>query len=174
VVSSAVYCNDPLLMGIAPAWALPLALRRAGLTPEQIDVWEIREAFSAQALGVLQDCPTNSTEFQVPDDKAQPQRGRRSHRASVRRHRRTVRPDPSHRTTATTSTLRRRRRVHRFRPTGGNGSGKPTSRMTATVLGSVVERPSLIRKADDERRWSVIRCRMTALRALYRWRPSNW
>ena len=75
MVSSAVYCNDPLLMGIAPAWALPLALRRAGLTPEQIDVWEIREAFSAQALGVLQDCPTNSTEFQVPDDKLSPNGG---------------------------------------------------------------------------------------------------
>jgi acetyl-CoA acetyltransferase len=38
-------------MGMAPAWALPLAIERAGLTPEQIDVWEVHEAFSAQALG---------------------------------------------------------------------------------------------------------------------------
>src|SRR5882757_10221736 len=38
VVSSAVYGIDPLVMGLAPAWALPLAIRRAGLTPEQIDV----------------------------------------------------------------------------------------------------------------------------------------
>jgi acetyl-CoA acetyltransferase len=57
VVSSATYALDPQVMGIAPAWAIPLALRRAGLTPEQIDVWEVHEAFSAQALGVLRELP---------------------------------------------------------------------------------------------------------------------
>ncbi|HXO51010.1 MAG TPA: thiolase family protein, partial [Mycobacterium sp.] len=31
VVSSAVYALDPLIMGLAPAWAIPLALKRAGL-----------------------------------------------------------------------------------------------------------------------------------------------
>jgi acetyl-CoA acetyltransferase family protein len=51
VVSSAVYALDPLVMGLAPAWAMPMAIKRAGLTPEQIDVWEVHEAFSAQALG---------------------------------------------------------------------------------------------------------------------------
>jgi acetyl-CoA acetyltransferase family protein len=75
VVSSAVYGNDPLLMGIAPAWALPLALRRAGLTPQQIDVWEIHEAFSAQALGVLRELPNQLDGFQVPDDKLTPNGG---------------------------------------------------------------------------------------------------
>jgi acetyl-CoA acetyltransferase family protein len=75
VASSAVYGNDPLLMGIAPAWALPLALRRAGLTPEQIDVWEIHEAFSAQALGVLRELPNQLDGFQVPDDKLTPNGG---------------------------------------------------------------------------------------------------
>src|SRR4051795_336915 len=75
VVSSAVYGNDPQLMGIAPAWALPLALRRAGLTPEQIDVWEIHEAFSAQALGVLRELPNQLDGFQVPDDKLTPNGG---------------------------------------------------------------------------------------------------
>ncbi|MDT5346298.1 MAG: hypothetical protein QOE52_5482 [Mycobacterium sp.] len=44
VVSSAVYGIDPLVMGLAPAWAIPLAISRAGLTPEQIDVWEVHEA----------------------------------------------------------------------------------------------------------------------------------
>lgn len=62
-------------MGIAPAWALPLALRRAGLTPEQIDVWEIHEAFSAQALGVLRELPNQLDGFQVPDDKLTPNGG---------------------------------------------------------------------------------------------------
>ncbi len=50
VVASAVYALDPLIMGLAPAWAMPLALKRAGLTPDQVDVWEVHEAFSAQAL----------------------------------------------------------------------------------------------------------------------------
>jgi 3-oxo-5,6-didehydrosuberyl-CoA/3-oxoadipyl-CoA thiolase len=69
VVSSAVYALDPLVMGLAPAWALPLAIKRAGLTAEQIDVWEVHEAFSAQALGVLRELPNQLGGFTVPDDK---------------------------------------------------------------------------------------------------------
>ena len=75
VVSSAVYALDPLVMGLAPAWALPLAIKRAGLTPEQIDVWEVHEAFSAQALGVLRELRTQLGGFTVPDDKLTPNGG---------------------------------------------------------------------------------------------------
>ncbi|ORA76987.1 beta-ketoadipyl CoA thiolase [Mycolicibacter kumamotonensis] len=75
VVSSAVYGIDPLIMGIAPAWAMPAAIRRAGLTPEQIDIWEIHEAFSAQALGVLRELPNQLDGFFVPDDKLTPNGG---------------------------------------------------------------------------------------------------
>ncbi|MGV9803858.1 thiolase family protein [Mycobacterium sp. NPDC003449] len=75
IVSSAVYGNDPLVMGIAPAWALPLALRRAELTPPQIDLWEIHEAFSAQALGVLRELPHQLDGFAIPDDKLTPNGG---------------------------------------------------------------------------------------------------
>jgi acetyl-CoA acetyltransferase len=75
VVSSAVYALDPLIMGLAPAWALPLAIKRAGLTPEQIDVWEVHEAFSAQALGVLRELPKQLGGFTVPDDKLTPNGG---------------------------------------------------------------------------------------------------
>ena len=39
---------------------LPLAIKCAGLTPEQIDVWEVHEAFSAQALGVLRELPNQT------------------------------------------------------------------------------------------------------------------
>ena len=56
-------------MGLAPAWAMPMAIKRAGLTPEQIDVWEVHEAFSAQALGVLRELPNQLDGFVVPDDK---------------------------------------------------------------------------------------------------------
>jgi acetyl-CoA acetyltransferase family protein len=75
VVSSAVYAMDPRYMGIAPAWAMPLALKRAGLAPEQIDVWEIHEAFSAQALGVLEELPNQLDGFVVPDEKLNPNGG---------------------------------------------------------------------------------------------------
>ncbi|MFE3797819.1 thiolase family protein [Nocardia tengchongensis] len=75
VVSSAVYGIDPLFMGLAPAWALPLAIRRAGLTPEQIDVWEVHEAFSAQALGVLRELPNQLGGFTIPDEKLTPNGG---------------------------------------------------------------------------------------------------
>jgi acetyl-CoA acetyltransferase family protein len=75
VVSSAVYALDPLIMGLAPAWAIPLALKRAGLTPDQVDVWEVHEAFSAQALGVLRELPNQLGGFTVPDDKLNPNGG---------------------------------------------------------------------------------------------------
>src|SRR5438309_5147855 len=69
VVASATYALDPKLMGIAPAWAIPKAIQRAGLTPQDIDVWEVHEAFSAQALGVLRELPNQLDGFEVPDEK---------------------------------------------------------------------------------------------------------
>ncbi|MGV0786011.1 thiolase family protein [Mycolicibacterium sp. XJ2] len=75
IVSSAVYALDPLVMGLAPAWALPLAIKRAGLTPEQIDVWEVHEAFSAQALGVLRELQNQLDGFTIPDHKLTPNGG---------------------------------------------------------------------------------------------------
>lgn len=72
VVSSAVHALDPQFMGIAPAWAIPKALKNAGLKPEDIGVWEVHEAFAAQALGVLTELPNQLGGFQVPDDKLNP------------------------------------------------------------------------------------------------------
>jgi acetyl-CoA acetyltransferase family protein len=69
VVSSGTYALDPRFMGIAPAWAIPMALKRAGLAPSEIDVWEVHEAFSAQALGVLKELVTQLDGFVVPDEK---------------------------------------------------------------------------------------------------------
>jgi acetyl-CoA acetyltransferase len=75
VVASGTVANDPLYMGIAPAWAIPLAIKRAGLTPQDIDVWEVHEAFSAQALGVLRELPNQLDGFEVPDEKLNPNGG---------------------------------------------------------------------------------------------------
>jgi len=75
VVASATYALDPQYMGIAPAWAFATALNRAGLTPEQIDVWEVHEAFSAQALGVLRELKVQLDGFEIPDEKLNPNGG---------------------------------------------------------------------------------------------------
>jgi acetyl-CoA acetyltransferase family protein len=75
VVASATHALDPAIMGIAPAFAIPKALRRAGLTPADIDVWEIHEAYSAQALGVLRELPRQLDGFEVPDERLNPNGG---------------------------------------------------------------------------------------------------
>lgn len=43
---------DPKYMGIGPAKAIPKSLNRAGYKFEDVDYWEINEAFAAQFLGV--------------------------------------------------------------------------------------------------------------------------
>ncbi|MEQ8237344.1 MAG: thiolase family protein [Syntrophomonadaceae bacterium] len=43
---------DPKVMGLGPAVAIPKALAKAGLKYEDVDYWEINEAFAAQFLGV--------------------------------------------------------------------------------------------------------------------------
>src|SRR5207247_786684 len=48
---AAVDPADQLL--IAPAYAIPIALQRAGLTLDDIDLFEIHEAFAAQVLSTL-------------------------------------------------------------------------------------------------------------------------
>jgi acetyl-CoA acetyltransferase family protein len=75
VVASATHALDPQLMGIAPAFAIALALKRAGLAPSDIDVWEVHEAFAAQALGVLRELPRQLDGFEVPDDRLNPNGG---------------------------------------------------------------------------------------------------
>jgi acetyl-CoA acetyltransferase family protein len=75
VVSTATYALDPAYMGIAPAWAIAAALRRAGLAPAAVDVWEIHEAFAAQALGVLRELANQLDGYTVPDDKLNPNGG---------------------------------------------------------------------------------------------------
>ncbi len=39
---------DPAIMGVGPAAAIPVALAKAGLTVDDIDVYEINEAFASQ------------------------------------------------------------------------------------------------------------------------------
>jgi acetyl-CoA acyltransferase len=54
-VSFATAGYKPEEMGLGPVFAIPKALRLAGLKLSDIDVIELNEAFAAQALGVIQE-----------------------------------------------------------------------------------------------------------------------
>lgn len=44
---------DPRLMGLGPVYAVPKALKNAGLTLDEIGLFELNEAFAAQSLGCI-------------------------------------------------------------------------------------------------------------------------
>jgi len=46
---------EPDIMGIGPALAIPKVLKIAGMTQDQIDLWEINEAFASQAIYCCRD-----------------------------------------------------------------------------------------------------------------------
>jgi 3-oxoadipyl-CoA thiolase len=55
VVTSAVAGVDPSVMGIGPVPAVRKALTRAGLKVDQIDLWELNEAFASQSIACIRD-----------------------------------------------------------------------------------------------------------------------
>jgi acetyl-CoA acetyltransferase family protein len=75
VVASATHALDPKVMGIAPAYAIPKALARAGLEPDQVDVWEVHEAYASVAVAILRELPNQLDGFEVSDDRPNPNGG---------------------------------------------------------------------------------------------------
>lgn len=65
LMSFAVAGVPPEIMGIGPIAAIPIALKRAGITLGQLDWIELNEAFAAQALAVIK-------ELDLPLDKVNP------------------------------------------------------------------------------------------------------
>jgi 3-oxoadipyl-CoA thiolase len=55
IVATAVAGVSPEIMGIGPVPAMRLALRRAGLTVDDLDLVELNEAFAAQALACIRE-----------------------------------------------------------------------------------------------------------------------
>ena len=55
IVCSAVVGVEPRIMGIGPVDATKLALKRSGLTLDQIDIIELNEAFAAQSIACLKE-----------------------------------------------------------------------------------------------------------------------
>ncbi|MGO9136939.1 MAG: thiolase family protein [Syntrophales bacterium] len=54
-ICGADYGVDPSIMGIAPAYSAPIALKNAGLKLSDLDVIECNEAFAAQNLAVIKE-----------------------------------------------------------------------------------------------------------------------
>ncbi|MFP4452957.1 MAG: thiolase family protein [Desulfobacterales bacterium] len=65
---------DPRIMGIAPAYAVPKALKRAGLKLSQMDHMECNEAFAVQNLAVIKEIE-NQTGEKVDMEKWNPMGG---------------------------------------------------------------------------------------------------
>lgn len=67
-VSSSIVGVPPLLMGIGPWKAIPLALAKAGISVSDVDIFEINEAFASQCLWCVK-------ELGIPIEKVNPKGG---------------------------------------------------------------------------------------------------
>ncbi|MBC7557181.1 MAG: acetyl-CoA C-acyltransferase [Chryseobacterium sp.] len=65
ILSSAVVGVEPRIMGIGPVEATKLALKRANLILDQIDVIELNEAFAAQSIAVLKELKLENNDPRV-------------------------------------------------------------------------------------------------------------
>ncbi len=63
MVGWAVVGVEPDVMGIGPALAIPKVLKRAGMTQDQIGLWEVNEAFASQSVYVRK-------ELNLPPDRS--------------------------------------------------------------------------------------------------------
>ena len=68
ILSYACAGVPPDVMGIGPAFAIPVALKKAGLEVKDIDIFEINEAFASQATYTIE-------KLGVPREKLNPRGG---------------------------------------------------------------------------------------------------
>jgi acetyl-CoA C-acetyltransferase len=64
-VTCAVVGVDPKIMGIGPAFAMPKALKRAGLKMNDMDIIEINEAFAAQVLADIKELASQGIDIDM-------------------------------------------------------------------------------------------------------------
>lgn len=67
-ITSAVVGVPPRIMGVGPAYAIPVAVERAGITLDQVDIYEINEAFASQAVYSVE-------KLNIPYEKVNPKGG---------------------------------------------------------------------------------------------------
>ena len=73
-LSGADYGCDPKIMGIGPAYAVPIAIKRAGLSLADMDVLECNEAFAVQNLAVVRELE-KQTDHKIDMQKWNPNGG---------------------------------------------------------------------------------------------------
>ncbi|KAI8350318.1 Thiolase, N-terminal domain-containing protein [Choanephora cucurbitarum] len=67
-ITSAVVGVPPKIMGVGPAYAIPVAVERAGIKLSDVDIFEINEAFASQAVYSVQ-------KLRIPLEKVNPKGG---------------------------------------------------------------------------------------------------
>ncbi len=65
LVSYGVAGVPPRIMGIGPIYAIPKALAQAGMKLDQIDLFELNEAFASQSLAVVRELGIDQTKLNV-------------------------------------------------------------------------------------------------------------
>ena len=65
IVSHAITGVNPAVMGIGPISALRKALEKANWSLEEVDVFELNEAFAAQSLAVVKDLGVDENKVNV-------------------------------------------------------------------------------------------------------------
>jgi len=64
-VTASVVGVPPKIMGVGPAYAIPAVLQKAGITQEEVDFFEINEAFASQAVYSVE-------KLKIPIEKVNP------------------------------------------------------------------------------------------------------
>ena len=67
-VNASIVGVPPLLMGIGPWKAIPVVLEKTGITKDDVDIFEINEAFASQCLWCIR-------ELGIPEEKVNPKGG---------------------------------------------------------------------------------------------------
>ncbi|CAF0809604.1 unnamed protein product [Brachionus calyciflorus] len=65
IVSWAQHGNEPMLMGVAPIEAIKKAVSKANWNLDQIDLFEINEAFSSQSLAILRELKLDDNKVNI-------------------------------------------------------------------------------------------------------------
>jgi len=65
ILGFAVVGCDPKMMGLGPIYAIPKALKHAGIAQKDIDLFEINEAYSVQALAIMKELGLNQAKTNV-------------------------------------------------------------------------------------------------------------
>ena len=120
IIASSVTGLDPEIMGVGPIDAVKVALERAGMTIEDVDVMELNEAFAAQVLPVCRRGRRRPVRRE-----AEPARGRDRARPSLRHDRRPDHVHAAERPRHARRHDRPRDDVRRRGPGHGHGRGTP-------------------------------------------------